>query len=867
MLTSWFATGFGRACVRLLACSVAWVWSQAAISQCVPAHWATTFQPLGTNGEVRAFTEWDPDGAGPLPAEMVIAGAFTMAGGSQASRVARWSGTSWSSFPSTSLPIVRALAVLPTGELVIGVETSGAPGVYRWDGAGWVPLGGANASVQGPVYALRVLANGDLLAAGNFTTVDGMTVNRIARWNGSAWSALGAGLPGVVNSVTELATGEIVAGGTFASLGNVASWNGSTWVRVGAGLNGGTNTVNSVVTLSNGRVAAAGTFTFSGPTPVPGVAQWDGVAWAPMGSIQTTNGVVLEATSNGGAFITGNGLGLRHWDGVTWTQVTPSPGGAIWALHSLADGSLLVGGGFSTITLNPGVLQVNNVARWRDSEWTGFGGGLTGPVDSIVPLSSGEVIVAGEFDAAGGRRMARLARWSGSEWTRIGSGSIAGDVYAARVLSNGDLIIGGTFSSVDGLAANRIARWNGVEWSALGAGFDNSVGELLELPNGDLIAAGSFTQSGGTPMRRIARWNGSEWLPFGTGLDSTVRALAVRPNGDVVAGGDFATAGGIQARFLARWDGSQWFPFENGPNNSVQALQLLPNGDLVAGGGFARAGGVIVNQIARWDGTTWSPMGSGLSGTGAGVTSLLLRPNGDLLAGGGFSLSGTATVRCIARWNGAVWVPAAPNMSFPGIPVVYTLANSIDGDLLIGGDFALTYPVVSVYFAAYDFGDQPPGVVASPVSTIACDRRGEFTAHVTGSPAPTLQWQVRSPLDAETWISLQNTPTALSCGGSAVASAPNAPTCVITVEPCASVSSYFIRCAASNDCGASESTPASLVLCRAEINCDGVINSQDFFDFLPMLFDGSPGADVNSDGMVNSQDYFDFLNAFFEGCS
>jgi hypothetical protein len=57
--------------------------------------------------------------------------------------------------------------------------------------------------------------------------------------------------------------------------------------------------------------------------------------------------------------------------------------------------------------------------------------------------------------------------------------------------------------------------------------------------------------------------------------------------------------------------------------------------------------------------------------------------------------------------------------------------------------------------------------------------------------------------------------------------------------------------------------------CPCDFNPDGVINSQDFFDFLVAFFASDPSADFNNDTLVNSQDFFDFLTCFFnppKGC-
>src|SRR5437773_1572514 len=99
--------------------------------------------------------------------------------------------------------------------------------------------GVAESVVKGMVTALAVLPNGDLAAGARSATAGGVGANTGARWNGSTWAALGAGMNGQVSALAVLPNGDLVAGGYFTTAGGVANtrsiarWNGSTWAPLG----------------------------------------------------------------------------------------------------------------------------------------------------------------------------------------------------------------------------------------------------------------------------------------------------------------------------------------------------------------------------------------------------------------------------------------------------------------------------------------------------------------------------------------------------------------------------------------------------------------------------------------------------------
>ena len=129
-----------------------------------------------------------------------------------------------------------------------------------------------------PVSALTI-CNGELIAGGSFDIAGGTPANRIARWDGAAWSALGSGMDDWVSALT-MYSGELIAGGNFTTAGGtpanyIARWDGTTWSPLGSGMGAGSYySVVRTLTEYNGQLTVGGSFTIAGENVSAYWARW-----------------------------------------------------------------------------------------------------------------------------------------------------------------------------------------------------------------------------------------------------------------------------------------------------------------------------------------------------------------------------------------------------------------------------------------------------------------------------------------------------------------------------------------------------------------------------------------------------------------
>jgi hypothetical protein len=333
---------------------------------------------------------WGPLGSGRGPSHAVLAlagfddgggldlyagGEFTAAGAVRASGVARFDPAApsggWTALGGGVNGAVRALATADLGGgaalYAAGdfTQAGGAPVRFaaRWDpsGASWQPLGASNAGLDGAVHALVAFDDGGgggtaLYAGGAFTRAGGAPCERVARWNGAAWSPLAGGGPDEAVFALAVFQGELVAGGAFTSAGGrtasaVARWDGTSWSPLGTGI----EVEVRALAVVGGALFAGGEFTKVGPLTSPNLARWDGAAWQPVGGGLDGPVLALAADAStgdllvGGRFTTAGAVSADNaarWTGAVWSELASGTDGGVHALHALP-GTLFLGGAFS----------------------------------------------------------------------------------------------------------------------------------------------------------------------------------------------------------------------------------------------------------------------------------------------------------------------------------------------------------------------------------------------------------------------------------------------------------------------------------------------------------------------------------------
>jgi hypothetical protein len=259
-----------------------------------------------------------------------------------------------------------------------------------------------------------------------------------------------------------------------------------------------------------------------------------------------------------GSMSFGSSTGLAKWTGSTWSSAA-----GFNESHSgiFVDGNdLYVGSDFASISKKTGTGSFTSLPELDDSN------------DNIFAINKydGNIVIAGNFDAANAIVLNNIAYFDGTAWQALGDG-LSGEVRCMTVY-DGDLIVGGKFSQAGGNNAKFIAKWDGTNWSDVGGsvtgtGF-NGIRDL-RVHNNDLYVTGDFNAIGGVSGNYVAKWNGTAWTSMDLVTPSFYAASIELYNDEL-----YVSTLDFDSTFVYKWDGP--LGVEAAPIQD-QKLSVFPN--------------------------------------------------------------------------------------------------------------------------------------------------------------------------------------------------------------------------------------------------------------------------------------------------
>lgn len=411
---------------------------------------------------------------------------------------------------------------------------------------------------------------------------------------------------------------------------------------------------------------------------------------------------------------------------LNFTYQTPLEiAGTVLAATQLSDDSVVYGGNFQSVTTARDLRLIRlNTDGTKD---TGFnvGSGFNGQILAIAELGDGSVIVGGDFTTYRARPALRIAKIDSSGTLdttfnpTIGSNGFNGVVRAIAV-SGSDIFVGGDFTTYRGSVANRVAKVGSTGTldtsfnPGSGANGANNRIRAIAISGSAVYLGGEFTTYRGGAAVRVAKIDTSGNLDTtfnpasgANGVNGLVRAL-VATSDTVYVGGDFTTYQGAIANRIAKVSSSgaldTTFSPQTGGNGISSSSSYvysiaLSGSDLYIAGNFTKYRGTAAantaNRVAKLNATsgamdtTFNPSTSTNNGTNNTVSGVAVLGT-NIYFGGSFTTyrSGNATRIAKVSTAGAIDTTFNPTSGANGFNNTVNALFSTGTKLYVGGYFA-----------------------------------------------------------------------------------------------------------------------------------------------------------------------------------
>lgn len=378
-------------------------------------------------------------------------------------------------------------------ELNLQLLTSGYSQVIGTSQTSVITQALTNLSPNKYVSAIAEHPNGDIYIGGNFSTINGINVNFIVRYNpaSNTWHQLGDGLydlgvGSVVYAISIASNGDVYIGGGFSGY-----MNGTTQVPSRCFVKYVPST-NSFVSFGDRFISYVKSILIIDDTSI-----YIGGNFSALTGLSNSSFIVkYNPTSNIYQTV---GLGLVN-DVVETISYHPS-------------GDIYIGGSFTSA----GGIAVNRIAKYTPStnSWTTLGTGVNNTVNSIK-IYNNDVYIGGYFTTANGTTANRIVKYTPSTdtWSAIGVG-VNSFVNTLNISSTGELYIGGWFNFANGSIATYIVKYDipTNTWTSFNS-TSSTVRSIFIASNNAVYVGGSFTIIDGVNANYIALLRSNQTIPI-----------------------------------------------------------------------------------------------------------------------------------------------------------------------------------------------------------------------------------------------------------------------------------------------------------------------------------------------------------------
>ncbi|QMU30677.1 T9SS type A sorting domain-containing protein [Adhaeribacter radiodurans] len=547
---------------------------------------------------------------------------------------------------------VNTVAVQPDGRIIIGGSFTAVNKISRVRIARLNTDGSLDASFDVGMEVssdattkldkVVLQPDGKVLIAGDFVSVKGHPQRYFARLNADgsldAEFNQGSGADGVVNYLLQQPDGKIVLAGEFTTVNNISSQHIARLNSDGtidASFTPGTGADGKIVTLAlfpDGNIAAAGSFTSYSDVECQNIVQVTSTGKLNTqynigkGNRSKVKALLVQPDGKvliGGNFATVTGFSrnfvARLNAGGTLDRSFNTgigPNDFVNALALQTDGKVLVAGNFIAVNDDS---SYSYIARYNaDGSFDKtFSPKVDAVIEAVAVQPDGKILIGGNFSKVNDQARSRIARLNADgsldETFKYATG-VNNAITALLVDSEGRIVIGGTFTRVNNIGRKYLARLFSdgrldIDFYS-GVGPDGAVKVLVQQPDGKILFAGLFSNFNGESKKSIARLNtdGSLDASFntGSGPNNAIYTVFLRSDGRIMVGGTFTEIAGMVRNRVARLkaNGSLDPTFDPrvkgnvGTNREVNTLALLPDNRLLLGGYFTMIAGKGRTRIA-----------------------------------------------------------------------------------------------------------------------------------------------------------------------------------------------------------------------------------------------------------------------------